>query len=579
MLIKELLENKEKLETLLSRKIRKNFIQELLYQACCTGNADVVRILANKADLEGSSRHFWKPIHFAARFGHLEIVQILLDNKVDSFAMTRYTQIPLHLAIKYGHFEIVKILFNPSCSLLLSFLVYSIKYNQIIIFKYLVLQSLENHFKRENLQVPLLLRKFLTAHENDFSLLEELKKDSNLYEVITKISYKMLSNFYIIRQIESFFRYGCPEIIRILLFLSKEYFKEQDEQISFSLKYIFKSDNVDTFQLIMENEILDFLSFERNEQEPGTLSFAFKNSSYRIIRYYLNRLDSKVKSKFNIAKYYNSIPKSQIEKFTRLFIELNLELELMDESGKRLIHYVCEFGDMDAFRLLANKVNLKVTNNTGMGTLHYACMSGNLELVQELISRKLDINLEDSNRHIPFYFACQKGFEDIVSLLLKNGSLIKTPKYTTPLIVACISDNVKVVKILLDRGEKPEISSNKVTPFHICCSNNNIDIMKVLLLKSNNLDILNHNTMTPLNIAIKNNNLNMVKLAVDGFISERIYQTKPLSNIFSLNIDSILNDEIREYIMSKIDACKRTLFYKGTSFPFDVEIFCKKVDF
>ena len=61
----------------------------------------------NSIDFED---HHSKPLHHAAKNGHSEIAELLLENEADVNAKDRSRRTPLHLAAGYGHPKIVKIL-------------------------------------------------------------------------------------------------------------------------------------------------------------------------------------------------------------------------------------------------------------------------------------------------------------------------------------------------------------------------------------------------------------------------------------------------------------------------------------
>jgi ankyrin repeat protein len=211
----------------------------------------------------------------------------------------------------------------------------------------------------------------------------------------------------------------------------------------------------------------------------------------------------------------------------------------------------------------------------GKGVLHHACESQNVEIIKELINRKVDINLRDSNEYTAFNIACENGYIEIVELLLANGASMDSPSCISSLCIACRSDNTDLVKLLLRKGLNPNFVCNKTLPIHICCYNQNIEVIKLLLLKTDKIDVEDKNNFTPLTIAIRNNHLAMVKLVVDGFISDKIYRITLLSDIFSVYVNSIKNTQIREYIQSKIELYRKTVFTNISSNYQDIVIITK----
>jgi len=54
------------------------------------------------------------PLHYAARDGHLSVVEHLIIQKADINAKSKDDLTPLHYAASYGHLSIVNILFKQN---------------------------------------------------------------------------------------------------------------------------------------------------------------------------------------------------------------------------------------------------------------------------------------------------------------------------------------------------------------------------------------------------------------------------------------------------------------------------------
>jgi ankyrin repeat protein len=67
-------------------------------------------LLQNKANIEAKDKNDETPLHFASFNGHLEIVRLLLQNKANIEAKDEFGRTPLYLASLFGHSEIVRIL-------------------------------------------------------------------------------------------------------------------------------------------------------------------------------------------------------------------------------------------------------------------------------------------------------------------------------------------------------------------------------------------------------------------------------------------------------------------------------------
>jgi len=88
----------------------------------------------------------------------------------------------------------------------------------------------------------------------------------------------------------------------------------------------------------------------------------------------------------------------------------------------------------------------------------------------------------------------------------QNPNIQTKISYYTPLMFACINNDVNLVKLLLKYKADPNIkNSSGSTSFMFACHNGNIEIIKLLLKKYKNINDRNYVTsFTPLYIAIIN---------------------------------------------------------------------------
>ncbi|OHS95321.1 hypothetical protein TRFO_38572 [Tritrichomonas foetus] len=136
-------------------------------------------------------------------------------------------------------------------------------------------------------------------------------------------------------------------------------------------------------------------------------------------------------------------------------------------------------------------------------------LNGNLIFLKYLVTiNEINLNVCDSNGMTPLHYACEKGFEEIVSFLIEkcDDTIINSKGHDdmTPLHIACQNVNESIIKLLLNH---PKIdvcvktvylvlftkkffkkSQNGLTPLHLACKSGN-QIIISLLLKMKNIDI------------------------------------------------------------------------------------------
>ena len=76
------------------------------------GHISVVEYLVNqKADIDAKDKDDLTPLHYAAENGHLSVVEYLVNQKADINVKAKEDWTPLHYAANNGHLSVVENLF------------------------------------------------------------------------------------------------------------------------------------------------------------------------------------------------------------------------------------------------------------------------------------------------------------------------------------------------------------------------------------------------------------------------------------------------------------------------------------
>ncbi|GLJ12763.1 hypothetical protein SUGI_0197280 [Cryptomeria japonica] len=99
-----------------------------------------------------------------------------------------------------------------------------------------------------------------------------------------------------------------------------------------------------------------------------------------------------------------------------------------------------------------------------------ACVIGDLERIERLISKGVDVNAEDSYGYSPLHYAARNGHSQACSVLLKNGAFVNKKLRSgqaTSLHRAAYAGHEEVVKVLLAAAADPcAQDSYGCTPLH-----------------------------------------------------------------------------------------------------------------
>ena len=84
-----------------------------LWQAAKYGHTDVVILLLKRgAEINKGLINGQTPLHIAADWGHIDVVQLLLDNGAEVDIKNKYQNTPIYHAAQHGQAEIVQLLLN-----------------------------------------------------------------------------------------------------------------------------------------------------------------------------------------------------------------------------------------------------------------------------------------------------------------------------------------------------------------------------------------------------------------------------------------------------------------------------------
>lgn len=112
----------------------------------------------------------------------------------------------------------------------------------------------------------------------------------------------------------------------------------------------------------------------------------------------------------------------------------------------------------------------EVINNKdsqGSTALHYASMFGNLDIVELLINKGAEVDLDCESGQDAFHLACKFGNLEIAKLLLKNNAKIDKCDNigNFPIHAACCCVDSEIIKFLVDNGANVNSKNNEgITP-------------------------------------------------------------------------------------------------------------------
>ena len=116
--------------------------------------------------------------------------------------------------------------------------------------------------------------------------------------------------------------------------------------------------------------------------------------------------------------------------------------------------------------------------------LFNAIDNGNLQEVDALIQKGVNLDSKNGNGNMPLHLAVTCGKETILEVLLENGAKIEETDSSemTPLQIAVLRQKLLAAKVLLKFGADVEVKKRfGFSPLHIAISEGNISLAKLLI--------------------------------------------------------------------------------------------------
>ncbi len=251
-------------------------------------------------------------------------------------------------------------------------------------------------------------------------------------------------------------------------------------------------DYLEIEKLLKENKI------EVNEKiSPMTLAIAEKD---------LKTIDLLLKYNFDLNKtksISNGVValSSNNEIFLKELIDRGLKLSIESLGNETALISYLSFSEKKVklnYKVLEIALNhsedINYVNLKGVNALLLSIDRKDIELINFLLNKGLNVNLKDSDNQNGLSLAVEKEYykKEIVELLIKKGIDInnKDNEGCTPIFYAINSGNIEAVETLIGKGIDINISNNNgETPLIIASDNNNVEMVKFLLKNGANKDL------------------------------------------------------------------------------------------
>ncbi|WP_253299952.1 ankyrin repeat domain-containing protein [Wolbachia endosymbiont of Chironomus riparius] len=153
--------------------------------------------------------------------------------------------------------------------------------------------------------------------------------------------------------------------------------------------------------------------------------------------------------------------------------------------------------------------------------LHIAIKVCCEKVLELLIAKKANINIQDANGYTPLYLAIENGYIDIATFLINVGAKVNIEcghSKSTALHLAAKKGHQSIITHLLEKRSNPNaLNRYGQIPLHFAAKYNNTDSAVLLILNGANVNIQDYkNRYTPLYFAILKNNVKLANILLES---------------------------------------------------------------
>lgn len=496
-----------------------------LHYAAKFGRVEIFKFLVmNGSDLLIKNVQGFCPGHFAACNGCVEIIEILVKEEGTSHSrnsslrmFSNLNWLPLHYAIKYGHEYIAEILIKNRF--------YSTVDNTFI--SLIQLASLKRMYKIVNL---LLDKKVPYSDQNHNGWNAALFAASvgsvtilqNLFSKFGKDMFSDVDRLYRnIAHVAAINNY--PDVLGFVENFLPELLHEKDRMGLTPFMYACKYGHEAVVKALVSKVDLN----DRDRAGNTALHIAITSNVKSVInRLLLHNADLEARNNFGMTPLFYSVIYSSKD-ILEFLLEKGCDKNVTAEEYQiNILMKAILVEDIEKVDYLLSIVDLLKADNRGWGIGHYLAIK---PIILNRIVQNIDQDIcsqifkqKDNNGQTPFLLACKFDIPASVSTLVNFVDVDINESdndNNTPLHHACRRDNVRIVKELMKCNDKLHVNlrnSQYKTALHVCVESWAIASFMVLirkhLIRLNTPDL---NDMSPIMLACKLGVVDIVRYLVD----------------------------------------------------------------
>lgn len=175
------------------------------------------------------------------------------------------------------------------------------------------------------------------------------------------------------------------------------------------------------------------------------------------------------------------------------------KLEVDDYVEHTPLHYAVTLKDPNIMCFLLDQgANVDARCYDDSTVLHLAVDLNyeSVDTVRRLIEGGVDVNVKNTRGETALQIACERGFVDIVRLLIDHGATMEASG-KTPLHIASNHGDLELTRLLLERGAVVNAEEEGTTPLHYAAHEDHFEVCRALVDAGADLDALDEEGYTP----------------------------------------------------------------------------------
>ena len=204
----------------------------------------------------------------------------------------------------------------------------------------------------------------------------------------------------------------------------------------------------------------------------------------------------------------------------RQLLSEGADVNYINEQGKFALRFASKNGDIDMVEVLLTRgaqIDLQDSNHLGSSALYEASSNGHIDVVELLLKHGANIDIQKNNGTTPLFIACEKGHFKVAELLIEKGANVNLQMNDglTTLLIALDRGHEEVAKLLIKNGVQVDVKYEGASPLYNASNRKWVEVVDMLIKNGAPVDV-QYNGSSSLYIASSKGHVKVVKVLLEN---------------------------------------------------------------